>query len=277
MIRRLAFLILVTVIAAWPVAQQSIDPRTLINQRFEPFRLIGNVYYVGPSGVSSFLIVTPSGSILIDGGYRETAAQIAENIRALGFRVEDVKYLLNSHVHSDHFGGLAELKRLSRATMVASAADAKWLRIGNNDAPAVAVDRIVEDGDTVRLGDTTLTANLTPGHTPGATTWTMTTTEGGRSYHVLFYCSTSLAGQLVGNTLYPGVVEDYERTFVKMRTLKSDVFLASHPEYFGMQQKRRMMRPGRPNPFVDPTELARYVEQSERAFREELERQRSGS
>ncbi|MGH9202960.1 MAG: subclass B3 metallo-beta-lactamase, partial [Vicinamibacterales bacterium] len=149
------------------------------------------------------------------------------------------------------------------------------LQLGNRETPPVVVDRIVGDGETISLGGTTLTALMTPGHTPGATTWTMTAAENGRFYRVIFYCSTSMAAPLVGNTLYPHIVQDYERTFARMRTLSSDVFLAVHPEYFDMQSKRKKMKPGAPNPFVDPTELARYIEQSEREFRAELARQKA--
>jgi metallo-beta-lactamase class B len=274
--RKFVFLTLITVIATWPV-DHAVGERALRNQPFEPFRVIGNIFYVGPSGVSSFLIVTPAGSILLDAGYQETAALIAQNIADLGFRVSDLKYLLNSHVHADHFGGLAQMKKLSGATMVASAKDAYWLQIGNANAgaPPVVVDRTIGDGETLTLGGTTLTAHITPGLTAGATTWTMTTVDGGRPYRVIFYCSTALGPKLVDNTQYPNVVADYEKTFEKMRTLTSDVFLASHPEFFDMQSKRKRMVAGGPNPFIDPTELSRYTDQSEREFRAELEREQS--
>lgn len=272
---RVALLILATTLAAWP-AEQSVDDLTLRNQPFEPFRVIGGIYYVGPAGVSSFLITTPAGAFLLDGGYQQTAQQIAHNIVELGFRLSDVKYLLNSHVHSDHFGGLAELKRLTGAMMVASEADAYWLQIGNRGAPPVVVDRIIGDGETLSLGGTTLQAHLTPGHTVGSTTWTTTTMDEGRPYRVLFYCSTTVSAPLVKNAIHPHIVEDFEGTFKKMRTLPSDVFLGAHPEFFDMPRKRRRMRPGAPNPFIDPGELVRYVDRSERDFRAELARQTGG-
>ena len=253
--------------------QQNDAERRAWNVPFAPFHVIGNIHYVGATGVSAFLIVTPEGSLLLDGGLPETAAQIVRNIEAQGFHLKDVKYLLNSHAHFDHAGGLAELKRLSGAQMVASAADAPALRAGSLDMPAIVVDRVVTDGDTVRLGKATLTALITPGHTKGCTTWTMTTTDGGKDYRVMFYCSTSVVDRLVGNVGYPQIVADYERTFARFRTLPADVFLSNHPGFFRMEQKRKQMAPGGPNPFVDPGELQRFAATSEQQFRETLARE----
>jgi metallo-beta-lactamase class B len=263
-----------TVIASGAVfGQQNDAERQAWNVPFAPFHVIGNIHYVGATGVSAFLIVTPEGSLLLDGGLPEAAAQVARNIEAQGFHLKDVKYLLNSHAHFDHAGGLAELKRLSGAQMVASAADAPALRAGTPDMPAIVVDRVVADGDTLRLGKATLTALITPGHTKGCTTWTMTTTEGGKDYRVMFYCSTSVVDRLVGNVGYPQIVADYERTFARFRTLAADVFLSNHPGFFRMEQKRKQMAPGGPNPFVDPGELQRFVATSEQQFRETLARE----
>jgi metallo-beta-lactamase class B len=277
-LRKAALLAFVTVLASWPVAYGRVDPRVLSRQPFHPFRVIGNVYFVGLSGVSSFLIATPEGSILLDGTYKESATQIARNIAALGFRVNDVKYLLNSHVHNDHAGGLAELKRLSGARMVASSGDGRWLQAGGPEVPPVIVDRMIGDGETLELGGSTLTARITPGHTPGCTTWTMTTTENGQSYRVVFYCSTATVdtGSIVGSEArYPGVMADYERSFRILRDLPCDVFLHAHPDQFHMHDKRKHLKAGGPNPFVDPTALRRHVDESEREFRAELARQRS--
>ncbi|MGH9371261.1 MAG: subclass B3 metallo-beta-lactamase, partial [Vicinamibacterales bacterium] len=256
----------VLIVPALPSAQQTGAQRAAWNQPVEPFRIIGNVNYVGAAGVSAFLITTPSGSILLDGGLPETVAQIARNIETLGFKVADVKYLLNSHAHFDHAGGLAELKKLSGAAFVASTGDAEALKSGGPSMPAVDVDRIIKDGDTLTLGDTTLTARVTPGHTKGCTTWTMTATDNGRPRNVLFYCSTSVVDRLVGNTGYPGIVADYERSFTTFRSMKADVFLANHPVFFGLEDKRTRMAVGRPNPFIDPAELGRFVDSSEQQF-----------
>lgn len=275
-VRKAALLAFVIALASWPVAYGRVQPRVLLRQPFHPFRVIGNVYFVGLSGVSAFLISTPEGSILLDGTFKESAAQIADNIATLGFRLTDVKYLLNSHVHYDHAGGLAELKRRSGARMVASSADGYWLQIGGTEVPPVVVDRIINDGETLQVGDTTLTARITPGHTPGCTTWTMTTVENGQAYRVVFYCSTATVdtGPIVGTEArYPGVLSDYERSFRILRALPCDVFLHDHPDQFDMHRKRKQMKPGAPNPFVDPGALRRHVDESEQEFRAELARQ----
>lgn len=243
------------------------------NQPFAPFRVIGNIHYVG-AGVSSFLITTPDGAILLDGGLPETAPLISESIAELGFRVSDIELLLNSHAHFDHAGGLAALKKASHAQLVASAGDAPLLRAGNPDQPAVTVDRVVNDGDTVELGGTVLTAHVTPGHTPGCTTWTTTVIDAGKPYRVVFFCSTSVVDRLVGNRHYPGIVADYERSFTALRAIPADVFLGPHPEFFQMAAKRERMKAGGPNPFIDPGEFRRYIDQSERKFRQVLERER---
>jgi metallo-beta-lactamase class B len=257
-------------------ARQAGDERARWNQPFAPFRIIGNVHYVGATGVSAFLITSDAGSILIDGGLPETAPQIAANIASLGFKLRDVKYLLNSHAHFDHAGGLTELARLSGATVVASAGDAETLKAGSRDMPAVTIGRVVKDGDTVKVGDITMTARVTPGHTPGCTTWTTTTTENGRSYGVIFYCSTSVVDKLVGNTRYPGIVQDYERSFAAVRAMKADVFLAPHPDFFEMERKRKQMSAGAVNPFIDATELGRFVDRSEQQFRTALKKEQAG-
>lgn len=264
-----------TLVPALAVAPQSGSERVEWNRPYEPFRIVGNVYYVGASGVSSFLITSRAGSILLDGGLPETAAQIARNVEALGFRIADVKFLLNSHAHFDHAGGLAELQRLSNAAIAASARDAEALRAGGRDMPAVTVERIVADGDTISVGDVRLTARLTPGHTKGCTTWTTTAAENGRSHDVVFYCSTSVVDRLVGNSGYPEIVADYEKSFAILRGMRSDVFLGPHPMFFSLDEKRKRMRAGEPNPFIDRAELQRSVSSSERRFRAELKKQQS--
>ena len=271
--RHLACVVCFTGLFAPLMAQQGDAQRAAWNRPFQPFHVIGNIHYVGAGGVSAFLIVTAEGSILLDGGLPETAPEIVRNIAAIGFRVGDVKVLLNSHAHFDHAGGLAELKRLSGAQVVASAGDAPALRTGTPDMPALTIDRVIGDGDTVRLGGATLTALVTSGHTNGCTTWAMTTTDGGREYRVLFYCSTSVVDRLVGNSQYPQIVADYERTFARVRALSADVFLANHPDFFQMELKKARITPGGPNPFVDPGELQRFVATSERTFRETLTRE----
>ena len=266
----IALLLLLPALTAF---RQADAERGAWNRPVDPFRIVGPVHYVGAAGVSAFLVATADGLILLDGGLPETAPLIAKSIAALGFRVEDVKYLLNSHAHFDHAGGLGELKRLTGAPLVASAADAPALRAGGRDMAAVPVDRVVADGDTVTLGGISMRAVMMPGHTKGCTSWSTTVEEGGRQYDVYFHCSTSVVDRLVGNTEYPAIVEDYERTFAKLRTTKADVFLSNHPSVFGMDDKRAKIGRGS-NPFVDAAEIGRFAAESERQFRAALAKER---
>jgi metallo-beta-lactamase class B len=255
---------------------QQASQRAEWNQPFKPFRIVGNIYYVGPAGVSSFFISTPQGAILIDGGLPESAPLIEKNIADLGFHMIDVKYLLNGHAHFDHAGGLAELKRLSGGKMVASKPDAEALTTGRGaDSHPVKVDRLIGDKDTVSLGGATLTAHITPGHTRGCTTWTMPVTEAGKTYNVVFYCSTSVVDVLVNNHSYPQIVADYEHSFVELRKLPCDVFLAPHGSLFHLSEKRARMTPGAPNPFIDAQEYQPYIDASEREFRHALKQQQA--
>ena len=277
-------MVALTLLCALAPAQRDTNERAAWNQAVKPFRIIGNIYYVGMSGVTSFLITTPQGDILLDGGFPESAPLIEKNIAALGFRIQDVKYLLNSHAHFDHSGGLAELRRLSGAQMVASRADGEMLESGGQGDfpswkdslfPAVKVDRVIADGETVQLGEVTMTAVLTPGHTKGCTTWTLPVQESGKTYQVVFYCSTSVPGyRLVDNPKYPQIVPDYEHSFARLRRLPCDVFLAPHADFFHLDEKRARMGKG-PNPFIDPTEFRAYLDSSERDFQRELQKQRT--
>jgi len=240
---------------------------------------------VGASDLSSFLIVTPQGHILLDSGLAETVPQIQQNVVQLGFRLADVKVLINTHAHYDHAGGLALLKRLTGATLMASEADAALLAAGGKGDPnfgdrfayePVKADRILRDGDKVELGGVTMTAHLTPGHTKGNTTWTMTVTEGMQSYNVVVAGSTSTLGyKLVDNPNYPGIVADYERTFQILKSLPCDIFLAPHGSFYDLTEKSKLLGQGeKQNPFIDPEGYKRYVEDAEKAFQKELERQR---
>ena len=255
------------------LAQQTRDERAAWNEPVEPFRIIGNIYYVGAAGVSAFLVHTPEGSILLDGGLPETAPRIAQSIVKLGFDPRGVKYLLNSHAHYDHSGGLAELKQVTGAAVVASHGDAPALTAGSEYFKGVAVDRTVADGEKVSIGSAVMTAHITPGHTKGCTTWTTAVTEGTRSYQVVFHCSTSVVDTLVGNNAYPNIVRDYQHTFDKFQSMRADVFLGAHPSFFGMAEKRRRLKAGGPNPFIDSGELARFNAQSKRQFEDALKRQ----
>jgi metallo-beta-lactamase class B len=251
---------------------------------FEPFRIVDTVHYVGTEGLSAFLVTGPEGHVLIDGGLPESAPQIAASIRKLGFDPADVRYLLVNHAHFDHAGGLAALKTLTGARLVASAGDAPSLEAGGTvgrpelgSFPAVKVDRVIANGDTLVLGPIRMTARLTPGHTPGCTSWTIRAggiRAGGRD--VLFACSLTVAGQkLVGDTAYPTAAADFRATFATLGAVKADVFLNFHPEFFGMAGKRARQPAGAADAFVDPAELPRQVKTAKVAFEAELEAQRA--
>lgn len=243
----------------------------------EPFGIVGNVHYVGTRGLSAFLVTDPKGHVLIDGALPQSAPLIAANIRKLGFRLEDVKYLLVNHAHFDHAGGLAELKRSTGAKLVAAQADAGDLEAGAARhrpeqplVPPVKVDRRIGEGATVRVGDTALTAILTPGHTPGATSWLLTTRDAGRPVRVLFLSSLTVAGlKLPAHPGYPQAAADFRASFARLKRVKADVVLGFHPNHFGMAEKRPRIGAG-PNPFIDPAELPRRVEAAEKAFEVEL-------
>jgi metallo-beta-lactamase class B len=244
-----------------------------------PFRVIGPIHYVGSADLASFLIRTDDGFILLDGGLPDNAPMIADSIAKLGFDLRDVKILLNSHAHFDHSGGLAALKAASGATLIASEGDRSALEggfyLGSESnasfaAPPVKVDRVVADGESVTLGGVTMTARLTPGHSPGCTSWTMRVREGAEAYDVLFFCSATVAAnRLVGPPQYEGIVEDYRGTFEKMRDWRPDVFLAAHASFFDMEAKRQKLLAGDPLAFVDRESFPKLRERQQA----DLERQ----
>jgi metallo-beta-lactamase class B len=281
---------LAALILACSGAQAAPDPfaqtRLEWNKPQKPFHVIGNIYYVGAAGVSAFLITTPQGHIVTDGALPESAPLIEANIKALGFKLSDVKILLNSHAHFDHSGSLARLKQVSGASLVASAADKPILESGhisfgpaaNADSIPVKVDQVVADGGTVSLGGVTLTANVTSGHTPGCTTWTMNLRDGNVTRKVMFFCSISVAGNpLVGNKQFPGIVQAYRASFARLKTMQADIFLAPHGAQFRMEEKLAKVKPGAANPFIDPGELPRFIVKAEKGFDAELARQQAGA
>ena len=249
------------------------------NTPFPPFKVIGNIHYVGTAGVSAYLITSPKGHVLIDGILPQSVPQIISNVKTLGFDIRDVKYLLNSHAHIDHAGGLAGLQRASGAIMIASAADKPFLEsgdIGHGPSggmkfPPVRVDRVIGDKEKVRLGDISLTAHLTPGHSPGCTSWSMATSGADRvRRQVFFHCSGTVAGQSLIPEAYPGIVANFRKTFAKVRTFKADVFLANHDNFFDLAEKRARQIAGDANAFVNPDELQRFNTLMEQRFEAEL-------
>ncbi len=215
---------------------------------FPPHKIVGNVYYAGTKTLSAFLIVTPQGNILIDSTYERNVRTIQKSIEQLGFKFSDIRILLGNHAHGDHMEGDALVKELTGAQVVAMAEDVPALKAMKPGGKEHPVDRTIHDGDTVTLGGATLTAHLTAGHTPGATTWTMPVTEAGKTYQVVFY--SSLRSPTV---LTPPVIDEFNHSFAVVRTLPCDVPLGDHPSEYGMAEKYAKLTPGAPNPFIDPS------------------------
>jgi metallo-beta-lactamase class B len=272
---------------ALPFAAAAFGQQPSWTQPFPPHRVAKNLYYVGSSGLASFLIATEEGHILINSNLASSVDQIRASVEKLGYKFSDVKILLISHAHWDHCAGSARVKELTGAQYMVMDADVPVIEDGGKSDfaygespssryPATKVDRVLHDGDTVRLGGSVLTARLTPGHTKGCTTWTMKLTDFGRNFDTVIVGSPNVNSEykLVGNKLYPQIVSDYEKTFRVLKSLPCDIFLGAHGDYYGMEQKYRRVQPaGRPNPFVDPTGYKAFVADREAAFRAALARQ----
>jgi metallo-beta-lactamase class B len=256
------------------------------NQPFPPFRVAGNIYYVGTNEISLFLIATPAGHILIDSGFEAKVPELRQRIESLGFHFGDIKILLASHAHIDHVQGHALVRRLTGARVLASQEDAAVIASGGRgewaykDAFSWApcpVDEIVVDGARVELGGTSLIAHLTPGHTRGATTWTTVVRDGERALAVVFFPSATVppGARLVNNPDYPGVVAAYRNSFAVWRRLPCDIFLGAHASFFGLQAKARRLSEGqRPNPFIDPVGYGEAIATFETKFNAAVESQR---
>jgi len=242
------------------------------NKQFPPHKIIGNVYYVGTETLASFLVTTPQGHIIINTAYERNNAVIRDSITKLGFKVEDIKIILGSHAHGDHMEGDALLKQQSGAQMMAMAEDVpslQGIRPGGKEHP---IDRILHDGEQVKLGDMTLTAFITPGHTPGCTTWTFKVQEGGRSYDVLIIGSVGVNNgtNLVGD---PAKVAQYRQSFKTLHAQHVDVPLGSHPGMYNMAEKYAKLSAGGANPYIDPKGYQDELTIQETAFNNELKRQ----
>jgi len=255
--RNLFLLITVTILFSISLFAQKTEEERSWNQPVEPFRIASNIYYVGASDITSYLITTPKGHILIDSGFPETVSQIKANVAKLGFKLEDVKIILNSHAHYDHAGGIAELKRLTGAKFYASERDVPLFKAGGLNDPnygdrfpfeAITPDETFKDGKKIKLGGTTLRANITSGHTPGCTTWTTTVAENKAKLNAIFVCSTSAPGyKLIDNPKYPNIISDYNATFERLKKLPVDIFLASHGNAYDLSDKIARMKAGGPN------------------------------
>ena len=248
--------------------------------------MIANIYYVGSRALASYLITTPEGHILINSNLQTSIPLIRESIEKLGFHFSDVKILLISHAHFDHDAGSAEIKRLTGAKYMVMDADVGVVESGGksdfqygdnatNWYPATKVDRVLHDGDQVTLGNTTLTAHKTAGHTRGCTTWTLKVSEAGKSYDVVIVGSPNVnpGYKLVNNERYPEIADDYARGFRVLKSLPCDVFLGAHGSYFEMEAKYAKLKAGGANPYIDSAGYKTYVADREQAFLAELQKQ----
>ncbi len=268
-------LALALIITSVTIARAQSDWR----QPFDAIRIVGNVYYVGTHGLSSFLIVTPAGGIIIDSGEAESVPFIRASVEHLGFKLSDIKILLAGHAHFDHIGGHADLKKLTGAQVMVMDADREAMEsavdrsaLGAKGWKPVKVDRVLKDGDTVTLGGVTLIAHLTPGHTQGCTTWSMEAVQDGKKYQTVFACSVTIneGVHLIGNTRVPQIAEHYAQAFRVLHRLKADVFVAEHGEVFGLVEKAKKAQAGAANAFVDPDGYQKFVERSENAYLKQL-------
>lgn len=266
----------VLAVAAFPVppagAQQGDTP-------FPPHHAVANVHYVGSRMLASYLITTDAGHALINSCFPETVPLIKASVEKLGFKFEDIRLLLNSHAHNDHVAGNALVRRLTKARVLIMEGDEEIVRTGgrgdfqyDSTWEPCPVDRVLRDGEEVKLGGTVLTARKTPGHTRGCTTWTMSATEKGRDYRVVIIGSPNVnpGYKLVGNEKYPNIARDYARTFEVLKSLPCDIFLGAHGDYYRMTEKHARLGGGGINPFNDPLGYRQYVEDREKAFQTAL-------
>lgn len=255
------------------------------NRAIPPYRVISNIYYVGTNYLASFLITTRAGHILINPDYEQSVPLIRHSVEQLGFRFPDIKVILISHAHDDHAAGCALAKKLSGGKLMVMDRDVAEVESGGEHDfiyhqrwTAVKVDRVLHDGDEVSLGGAKLVAHLTPGHTPGCTTWTTDVRQDGRVYHVVIVGSPNVnpGYKLVGNEQYPGIAADFEKTFRVLANLPCDVFLGAHGVYYDMDDKLKRLGTGAANPFIDPEGYRAFVKEREEAFRQELVAQQRG-
>jgi metallo-beta-lactamase class B len=262
------------------VRGQTYTPRSILSRNmgteedqttaFAAHKVIGNVYYVGTRTLSSFLVATPQGHILLNSTYERNVPTIEKSVTQLGFRFADIKVLLGTHAHGDHQEGDALVKELTGAAVMAMAEDVPALEAMRPGGKAHPIDRRLRDGDTVALGGTTLAAHLTAGHTRGCTTWTMTAEEGGKRFNVVFACSYRAPA-----TVTPEIEAEFDRTFKILRSLPCDVPLGDHPAQYNMQAKHARLKPGAPNPFIDAASCWFEAEIQEAMLRAQIDLQKA--
>jgi metallo-beta-lactamase class B len=282
-VRIVAIVALVAALVGQTAQQLTPEQQALLDEfsvPFPPFHFVGNVYYVGTKELSSFLIVTPAGSILLDSGMEQSVPLIRGSVEKLGFKFGDIRILINSHAHFDHAGGNRDVRDATAAQVMVMAEDAPEVRRGHPDFALgwkpCPVDRVLKDGDTVSLAGVTLTAHLTPGHTKGCTTWTMRASENGRSYDVVFLGGFTIneGVKLLGTRDYPNMAADFARTFRVLESLSCDVFGAQHPYFFDMEGKVPRLS-GDANPFVDPDGYRRVIADAKAAYLKQLAGERT--
>ena len=267
----------VIALAALPLAAgaQTQEDRTQDRVAFPAHKMIGNIHYVGTGTLNSYLIATPEGHILINTDFEETVPLLRASVEKLGFKMSDIKVILGSHAHADHMQADAMVKELTGgATVMAMEQDVPALKAMTPGGKAHPIDRVLHDGDQVKLGGTILTAHLTPGHTRGCTTWTMRVPDGGRTYDVVIACAGLQDGaRLVNNKNYPEIADDFARSVKIYRTLPADVFLASHSWFFDLAGKHAKIG-NAVNPYIDPAGYKAWVEKMDKDLTTMLSEQR---
>ena len=236
---------------------------------FPPHKIVGNLYYVGTKTLSSFLVVTPQGNILINSTYERNVPTIQKSVEQLGFKFSDTRILLGTHAHGDHQEGDALLKQVTGAQVMVMAEDIPALQAIKPNGKDHPVDRTLHDGESVTLSGATLVANLTPGQTSGCTTWTMKAQEGGKTYDVVVGCSLRPPAMLT-----PPIVDEFNRSFKLVRSLPCDVPLGDHPAQYNMQDKHAKLRAGAPNPFIDAANCRLEADIEEAMFKAILAEQK---
>lgn len=266
--------------AAWNVPQQ-------------PFRIFGNTYYVGTTELSAILVVGNDGLILLDAALSQSAQLIEASIKALGFKMADVRLIVNSHTHYDHVGGIAAFQRATSATVAASERSAEALRAGKptmddpqfatagNDFPRVPEVRVVHDGETLAVGDARITAHFTPGHTPGGTTWSWQSCEGSRCLNVVYADSLNAVSadgfRFSGSASTPSIVDSFQQSIRIVEMLPCDILLSPHPGFVGMQDKLRRKKAGEASAFVDPNACRTYASTARARLEQRIMQEKSAS
>lgn len=280
-------LLLIVCFTCAPLTKSAQDDWT---EPFPAFRIAGNLYYVGSKGLASYLITTPEGHILINSDLEANVPLLRKSVESLGFKFTDIKILLISHAHWDHNAGSALIKEQTGAKYMVMEADVEAVESGGktdfqygNDPTTLykptKVDRVLHDGEEVRLGGSILTARLTAGHTKGCTTWTMKVKDGSKTYNAVIVGSPNVnpGYKLVGNERYPRIADDYDKGFRVLKSLTCDLFLGAHGSYYDLEAKYERFKRGETTAFVDPAGCKAFVADREQAFQRELQKQRAST